>query len=439
MRMKHFLAVGFAFLSVFLSVAPARADCLAAPKQDCVFDLAVDAALGREKLDSIATALLEVAGWQERAGSDRSAATVEQILEIVAAREADPAKQLEALNWAGLNAELGGAPAVAARMAEAVAAISVADTARRTQVEIRFLVSTGETARVEDMIRTADAGHQRDLALTACSELMRDGDFASAFDLGAIIGTEEFRADLDLTAVIILLRKDNIEAAEVAAAMTQDAGLRAEVYLRVAEKLASSGRGAEASRLLDRAEMLAANSDNAYLPVVFANVLARIGEPERALAWLAKSPTDKVSPGRLQEVRAVAALVAGDIDGLLAIVGQADRPATGGFWLKAAVQAWVWSGQDDIEPLLARLSPDQLPYALNALGLVTAEKGEVDAALLVLARLRGLGDAGRIHGDFLGELVRLLIQEGDVTTAVALAAEAGSPRLLSEIAAKLPR
>jgi hypothetical protein len=44
-----------------------------------------------------------------------------------------------------------------------------------------------------------------------------------------------------------------------------------------------------------------------------------------------------------------------------------------------------------------------------------------------------------MHGDFRGELSRLLLQKSRVREAVALAAEGADPRLIAELAARLPQ
>lgn len=159
--------------------------------------------------------------------------------------------------------------------------------------------------------------------------------------------------------------------------------------------------------------------------------LARLGERDPALVRLLEVALGLIQKLRANEIRAMAALVAGDVEGFLAIVAKAERPAEGGFVVKAAVEAALQAGREGIEPVLARLEPVQLAYRLNALGLHQSNAGEAEAALATLARLIALGKSGRLHGDFRDALARLLLQSGRTGEAVALAVEGNDPHLIA--------
>jgi hypothetical protein len=426
-----------------LALAPAQADqtaCLAAPDQTCLFDLALERALGQEDLDDSAGDLLAIAVSEEGAGSDRAGATLQKLLDLVAAREAEGLKQIAVLNGAMLGVEMAGAPKVAAALAKAVAAMETTEPTERDRLELRALVYAGEVGVVRERLAAAESGVQAGLALSSATALMQAGDYTAAFEIADLVDLDDFRSDLDETAVIILLRQGEIEAARVTAAMTEDPATQAMSLARVAKALAEDGQREAALTLIAGIEPVDTSGDfSKFRPFAEAEVLAHLGERDAAVKLLDSVAEGLIQPRRRSEVEAVAALVAGDVEGFLVILKMAERPAEGGFWAKTAVMAMLQAGQGDVEPVLPRLTPDELPYGLNALGLYQARAGDSDAALETLARLQALGEAGRMHGDFRGELSRLLLQKSRVREAVALAAEGADPRLIAELAARLPQ
>jgi hypothetical protein len=431
-------------LAVWLfSLTPALADeavCLATPGQVCLFELAQERALAAEDLDDIVGDLLAIAVTEEQAASDRAETTLRQLLEMVEEREPDGASRIAVLNSAVLGVEMAGAPKVAAMLAEAVAATETDDPTERARLELRALVYAGEVGAVRDRLVAAESGVQTGLALAVATALMQAGDYAAAFEIADIVDLDDFRADMDDTAVIILLRQGQIEAAHAAAAMTEDPSTRAMSLARVAKAMAQDGQREAALTLIDAIEPAARLDDlSALQPFVEAEVLARLGERDAALMRLDSVAEGLIQPRRRSEVEATAALVAGDVEGLLAILKTAERPAEAGFWVKTAVTAMLQAGRDEVEPVLARLAQDQLPYGLNALGLHQARAGDSDAALETLVRLQALGEAGRMHGDFRAALSRLFVANNRVAEAAALAAAGNDPRLIAEIAALLPR
>lgn len=424
------------------SPTPLAADesaCLAAPDRACLYSLAQERALGQDELDDIVGDLMAIAVSEEKAGSDRALATLDQLLALLAEREPDGLKRIAVLNGAVLGAEMAGAPKVAAALARAVAGMETEAPVERDRLELRALAYAGDIRILRERVMAADAGQQAGLALAVADALMQSGDYAAAFGMADVVGLEEFQADLDETAVILLLRQGEIEAARVAAARATDRATQALALARIARVEVQAGqREAARKRLAEIEAVIAGGERSVVLQFAEADVLARLGERERAEERLAALPPEAIAPRRLAEVRGIAALVAGDVEGLLATVATAERPAEGGFWVKSAVTAALQAGQGDIEPVLTRLAAEPLSYGLNAAGLHQAQAGDLVAALDTLARLHALGEVGRVHGDFRAALARLLLQSGKVTEGVALAAEGNDPRLIAEIAGMLP-
>lgn len=426
----------------FASLSPLHADeaaCLAAPDQVCLFDIAVERALGQQDLRDTIGDLVAIAVLQERAGSARAEATVQTVLEVLAAREPEGGKRIDLLVSGAASVDMVGAPGLSAVLADVVSRIPTDDPIARVQLEMGFRVAAGQEDRIRQAIIDAEPGVRADIALFAASAFMEADAYADAFALGDLINTDGFRTQLDRTAVILLLRQDRIDAARIAATMTGNRDERVMALFMVARALAEHGRAAEAQALLAAADRLDRPGSGAdYLPIARGEVLARLGHRTAALEELARAREGVIPPRRIAEVQATAALVAGDVDAFLAVLATADRPAEGGFWVKTAVLAALQAGQDDLEPVFGHLSGDHLPFALNALGLQQSRSGDMQAAQATLSRLRSLGAAGKVHGDFRAALARLLVRNGQVVDGVALGAEGGDPRLIAELAALLP-
>lgn len=429
----------FLWLSLLTPVRADEAACLASPDQACLLDLAAARALAQEEVRDTVGDLLAIAVIEERAGSGRADATVRRLLDLLAAREPAGGKRIELLSSGTAGVDMAGAPRLSAVLADLVSQTATDDPTDRAKLEVGLRAIAGQEDRVRQSIMDADPGVRADIALFAATGFMEADAYASAYALGDLISSDDFRALLDRTAVILLLRGDRIDAARIAAVTTADRDTRMMSLLLVARALAEQGRSAEAQALVAAVDRLSGPaSSQDYLPFAKAEVLARLGQRDAALQELARSPEGLIPPRRIGEVEATAALVAGDVDEFLAVIARSERPMEGGYWVKIAVLAAMQAGQDDLEPVFGRLSADHLPFALNAFGLQQSRAGDMQTAQATLSRLRSLGAAGRVHGDFRAALARLMVRTGDMAEGVALAAEGGDPRLIAELATLLP-
>lgn len=431
--MRHFIHVIVLVVCIAFSTGRASADatsCIAAPDRACVFALAKEAALAEDDLGRLVSALGTLAAAEESLGSDEAQTTVQEILDIVASREPDPEQQFEALRRVYGLAE---APQAAAALAAAVGSIPIEDTRERTRAMVKLRAYAGDLPAIAELIAGFGPNDQFDLVLVAAEAFMEKGDYATAFELRRLATEGPILDRLAYRAVNQLLADGSPEGAEAVAAMIEDPGVRADTYASLALDLAGKGQPAAVRRLDALTETLAPHSSSDFLPLTRAMALLQIGERDRAVALVKAMPTVDYLSGDIFQFNATVALFDGDIDGLLQVLSQDE--IMGDFWLYNALYCWLRSGQRDMEPVLARLSPDQTAMALRVWLDVLWQSEDWEAVEAVLDRYPG--EAGEFDGDRVA-LALWRAENGDIMSGLAIVAERRDVRGLVAIAALLP-
>jgi hypothetical protein len=427
-----------AALAVLGLSTPATADnaaCLAAPTQACVFDMALVAANQGEDLQRNVTDFLTIAAFQESAGDvQNSAATTELVISLIENREPDQGKRAGLLDWSATAVSdlIADAPTFASRMA---AYLESDPDALKTR--LKFAALAGDTNIVNTLLDAAPSFDRDSYILSAASYLMVRGDYFQAYEIGGRNRTAAFRALLDETAVTLLLRVKNLEAAEVVAAGMPEPAARAGAIIQVAAALAQTGEIAKAKAYGALAGELSGDHTSPYATLGRAGILALAGDSAGSQALLATITTSEMPPGGRETVRLLSAIMTGDKAEIESLIADFDRPNRASFAVKDAAFACLAAATCDVATVLVATEGPAQEGALNAIGLVQARAGKSADALATLEALRALGPEARVHGDFRSALVLLLASEGKVSLALDLAVEAGNARLLAELAAQL--
>lgn len=438
-------------LALFLLTAtPALADhaCLAAPTQECVFQMAREQALAEPEVGAMATGIVVTAFMQEAAGRDDWSATLDLLWPSVSARQPDPQKARWELGFALFAVEVSGAfsdmPDLA-RAPQSVAALrKLADEIydRRIDPEKaaeRRLYQLGldhDLAGIEAQITAADWRDRKDFAFSAARGLIVIGQIDAAFSLLRQVPDPDLATRIGEAALTRVLRTEGPDAAQTLARRFASRTDRAEALAHVAVNMAKAGRVADALEIADDPLLRGQRTMESWVRESLAEVHARGGERDRALAYLKGVRTVGDQTERTDSIRIIADTVALDFDA--ARVGLAKLKST---WREAAVAdavaALYFSGWPQVEAFLALLPPEHLPRALGALGKAQVATGDLPAALATQARLQALPEAEIALRDLRADLARLLVREGRVAEAVAIVDTAGYAWATAYVASRI--
>jgi hypothetical protein len=432
--MRHFILGAFVSAGLFFPTFPAAADataCLADPDRTCIFALAKAAALAEERLDRLSDGFVAVAVAQEKLGQDEALATFRELLDLLATRAPDPSQQFDALKW---HFGLTEAPKVAALLADAVAAIPLEDIRERRREEVRLRAYAGEVAAIRTLIDGLEPHDRFSLVLEAAKGFMRKGDFATAFDLRVLITDGPILDRLAYSAVDQLLADGELAGAEVAAAMIDDPGVRADALALVARELASRGQPAAVRRLDALIEGLASHSTADALPIRRAEALIQIGERDRAVSLVEKLPRDEFLADQIDQFNLTVTLFDGDIEAFLQAAQK--NKDFGGLHVYGAFDSWLRTKPDDVELVLDQLPQDLVEYALrarNGLLMHTDDWDELAASLERYPGEDGVFDRERVA------LAMSRARNGDIMGALPTIVELGTASDLAAIAVLLPQ
>ena len=440
-----------ALFLLLLSSTPAQADpnCVSAPTQDCVFRMALDQALASPRAGAAATGIVVTAIFQETAGRDDWAATLDLLWPSVTARATDPEQARKDLGFAlfGLWASqtMSGMPATdtAPKTVSALREIigdiydPKVDPEREADMRLYQMGLGNDLAGIEAAIASADRLDRKNFALSAAGGLISIGEIEAAFGLLRQVPDSDVAKRISQASLVHVLRSEGLDAALVLARRFADRTDRAEALAGIALKMAEAGRLTDALALADDPLLRGRQLKETWVCATLAEVHARSGERDRALAYLALLH-DNGRPVRYERIRIIAAAVTLDFDaarlGLAHLTERFRQDAA----MADAVEALYFFNQPKVEAFLDVLPPDRLPRALAALGRAQVMANDVPGALTTLTRLEGLPDTEIALRDLRADLARFLVREGQVTEAVAMAEASGHPWATAYVASRIP-
>ena len=440
------MAFRMAFLAVLCLSLPALADdaCLAAPNRACLFDMAVTTALAYDDRDKAAVNLLSIALKQYASDPNGADDTIRRMIAMLQAAETKPGEAFDHLAWAvlGQGADLGKAPALAGQIARLfdgkdplVTLTPPEDAAKISRAVLRAYALAGSLAEVDRVLGNAAAGERRDLTLLAADALMQRGDFAAAYALddGRDGG---LRATFDQTAVILLLRQDKLDAAEVAAAMTTDTAMRTASLVKVALAYAKAGSG-KANEIADRIAAPSGGSKAAYVTLNLAETYGRIGDSDKAYALLKQIEPGVIPPHVIIRAQVVIALRAGDVPAALGFVDELADPRETAGAMAGIGDLLVDLRAADRSDFLAGLEPVHRAGALTAITRAYLARGDLVLADATIRDLRAADPDGKMSRFLTAPRALALMSAGEVAKAMDVARGSADGPLLAELAAML--
>ena len=432
---------------LLFAAAPVQADptCLSAPTQDCVFQMALDQALASPKAAAAATGIIVTAMLQENAGRDDWAATLGLLWPSVTARAADPQQARKDLGFAlfalGVSQQFSGmpvpdrAPKTMSALREMVADIYDARIDPEKEAEFRLyqLGLGNDLSGIEAQIAAADWRDRKSFALSAAHGLIAIGEIDAAFGLLQQVPDRDLATSIGKASLAHVLHTQGLDAALALARRLADRADRAEALAQIALEMAEAGRLTDALAIADDPLLRGRQSMKSWVRESLAEVYARGGEWDRALAYL---PVEGRSAGT-DRIRIIAATVALDFDaarlGLAHLTERWRQEAA----VADAVEALYFSSPPKVETFLALLPPDHLPRALGALGLAQVRVGDLPGALATLTQLEGLPGTEIAMRDLRADLARFMVGDGRVREAVAMAEASGHPWATAHVASRM--
>lgn len=437
------------FLALFLcAAAPAMADpaCLAAPTQDCVFQMAVDQALAAPDAMDIVGGLARTAILQEAEGREDWSATLDLLMPVLDKSGADPEAIRNALVVAAMGIELGKA------LGDRTLALSPRSTARISEMgkqtgrirsaydEADFalyqLGLDGNRTGIEVQLATPQSGLGSTRALVAAKGLIAGGHVDAALDLLPQIVLRSDADEVKGLALGSVMHMSGLDAAHSFARRFADRRDRAKALVDVAIYMAWEGRVPDARSIALDPVIKAFLPDDADSLMKLAEVHARSGDTQRAEAVLARLDPAATWLDPVN-VRAMSAMVAGDFDRVLTIIAQTDDPHRAKRPLFWALDAYLKSDGTKLDQFLARLPAPLLPEALSTVGKYQIGSGDLPAAMATLARLQSLGGTLSPSADLRRGLAPLLARKGRISEAVAMADAFAEAEATSEVAAEI--
>lgn len=440
------LPLRLSLLLLLLNSAPTLranpADCLTAPTQACVFQLAIDVAETKTNLNSLASSIMMVAIAQEKLGSDQSQKTTAHLLSVLHAREANPKVIARVLVYrtAYFRNDLKDAPVLSRQIAAELLKLGPqldGDSNWVTIAATKYYGHAGALDQIHQQIDAADEGLRYKIIEAAARGLLRSRDIAKATDIINLIPDEKFRAKLETTLMAISVDVGDFARAKTIAAAMTDEDDRAYAYGFIAKYLAKLGRLDEALALATRLEQQGLIEDQPQAASFLTEVYARIGDQARVheLQKHVVKARNFISPQKGQdEVRALAALLAGKPGMLFKQLENADYALEFSVILSNAATAYLNSGKTDLDPFFKHISGEYFAYGLNTLGRIQAENGYLVGATVTFRRLQDLGTGSLGVYDARFALARLLAERGMVNEAIRLSYENQDAIRLSEFA-----
>ncbi|MCU9848902.1 hypothetical protein OEZ60_12895 [Defluviimonas sp. WL0024] len=440
-----------AIVALLLSVVPAQADptCLSAPTQDCVFQMALDQSLATPKAGAAATGLIVTAMFQETSGRDDWAATLDLLWPSVTARAADPRQARTDLGFAlfGLGIsqgfsgmpEPGRAPNTISALREMIDDIYDRKTDPEKEADFRLyqLGLGNDVSGIEAEIAAARWHDRKDFSLSAAKGLIAIGQIDAAFGLLRQVPDRDIATRIGQVSLAHVLQTEGLDAALALVRRFADRTDRAEALAKVALEMAQAGRLSDALAIADEPLLRGRQWKESWVLEILAEVYARGGEIDLALAYLRQFEAVNRGIARGDRIRIIAASVALDFDA--ARIGLAHL--TERLWqeqaVSASVEALYFSSQPKVEAFLALLPPDHLPKALGALGRAQVTAGDVPGVLATLKQLEGLSDTEIVMRDLRADLARFLVRDGRVTEAVAMAEASGHSWSTAYVASRM--
>ncbi len=437
--------------SVPAQADPAQADpaCLAAPTQDCVFQMALDQALAAPNAGAMTTGIVVTALLQEAEGSDAWSATLDLLWPSVSAKDPDPSQARHDLAFALWAVESTGAlfgvppfdraPQTSLRLR----ALKIdlfdprLDPEKEANLRLYELGRNKDLAAIAAQIAAADRRARSERALSAASGLIGIGQIDAAFGLLRQVPDPGLASSISRVALMHVLRTEGPDAAQTLARRFADGADRAEALTTVALELAKAGRLGDALFIAHELLMRSERAMNSWASESLAETLARGGERYRALAELEVAGGSGGRSDAAVRIQVIADTVALDFDAALARLAQRGARFDRDFALDEAVEALYLSGQPGVEDFLARLSPEDLPRALGAVGRAQIAAGNLPAALATLARLDALPTGEIAHHNLRLELAPFLARKGRIVEAVAMADAARHPWTTAFVAAEM--
>ena len=440
-----------ALFLLLLSATPAQADpsCVAAPTQDCVFQMALDQALASPRAGAAATGIVVTAIFQETAGRDDWATTLDLLWPSVTTRAAAPEQAKKDLGFAMFalwsSQTMSGMPATdrAPKTVSALRAIigdiydPKVDPETEADMRLYQMGLGNDLAGIEAAIASADRLDRKNFALSAAGGLISIGKIDAAFGLLRQVPDNDVAKRISQASLVHVLRSEGLDAALTLARRFADPTDRAEALARIALKMAEAGRLSDALALADDPLLRGRQLKQSWICEVIAEVHARSGKWDRALAYLALLP-DNGRSARYERIRIIAATVTLDFDtarlGLAHLTERFRQNAA----MADAVEALYFFNQPKVEAFLAVLPPDRMTHALAALGRAQLSASDVSGVLATLTQLEGQPDADIALRDLRADLARFLVREGQVTKAAAMAEASGHPLATAYVASKIP-
>ena len=436
-----------ALVLLLSAMTPAQADptCLSAPTQDCVFQMALDQALANPRAGAAATGIIVTATLQETAGRDDWATTLALLWPAVAARAADPEQARYDLGFAlfalGVSQQLSGmsvpdrAPKTTSALRELIAEVydPKVDPEKEADFRLYQLGLGKDVSGIEAEIAVADWRDRKDFALSAAKGLIAIGEIDAAFGLLRQVPDPELATRIGQESLAHVLHTKGLDAALTLARRFADRTDRAETLANVALKMAEAGRLSDALAIADDPLLRGQRPMKSWVRDNLAEVHARGGESDRALAYLSvdgrSAETDRI--------RIIAATVALDFDAArLGLAHMTER------WRQEvaeadAVEALYFSSRPNVEVFLTLLPSDHLPRVLGALGLAQVRAGDLPGALATLTQLEGRPGTEIALRDLRADLARFMVREGRVKEAVVMAKASGHPWATAYVASKM--
>lgn len=434
-------------LIALLAATPASADpaCLAAPTQDCVFQMAVDQAVSQPKIEDVIQGLVEIALWQETAGRDDWAATLAHLPPILRARpNLDPfdlAGTVSIVTLSNANADapyLSETTQTAAQLGHVLTEFAPAQDGPEASDLFR-LGRMGNLEAIYSHLSAASPTSAEKIAGAAAAGLVNAGRIEDAFGLLRVIPSPALSGKISRMATLHVLTTSGPTEAQALALRFANQGDRIDALFAVAHHWASTGHPDKAlaiARTLPPKVWLSENrSDNWYL----AEILAANGAS--SLLFRPTNPNRPPSLGpirALRQVQFVAAALSADAPVALVALGGFPSSLRYGY-AEAALQArWIVDGQAGAEEILALMAPEDMPQALAVLGLAQIKTGDLAAALATEARISALSRQHPALKALRRDLAPLLASQGQAAKAVAMAAKLGDAKATAHVAAVLP-
>lgn len=433
--------------TVLLAANPGNADpaCLAAPTQDCVFQMAVDQALKRPKVEDVLQGLVETALVQEAAGRDDWADTLDLLPPVLRASPDFDAFDLGAA-FTGLafsNYSVGSPYLIqttqtAAHLAHVLSEFTGPNAERDRDTALFHLGLTGELDIINDHIRAAYPNPAEEMALAAAGGLISAGRIEDAFSLLEIVPSLALSGKISRLSVLHVLGTSGPAAAQALASRFADKGDRVDALFAVAHVWATSGQPDKAlaiARDLPPEVWLSEDRSDAWLLV---EILASGGEASLLVRSTSPNRPKVIGPHRsLFQIEVTAAALTADLPATLATAKDYPSSVRKNILNNALQARWIVGGQAGADEMLALLPTEDMPEALAALGLAQIETGDLPAALTTEARISAISRQHPGLKTLRQGLAPLLATNGQVDKAVAMAKILGHPKVTARVAAAL--